>query len=132
VEVNDENPNITLSLVGSLSDERDRASSVFKMTSKMGLSQQITMVVALLLALMASSEAFVPSSAIFPGTRSLSLNSQQTAFSYTASPNIKTTRTSSCSSLQMVSSGVTVAAGAITGAITGGLFSGSLHAISGE
>ena len=30
----------------------------------------------------------------------------------------------------MVASGVTVAA--ITGAITGGLFAGSLHAISGE
>eukprot|EP00544_Gedaniella_sp_CCMP2646_P010151 CAMPEP_0202480696 /NCGR_PEP_ID=MMETSP1361-20130828/576_1 /ASSEMBLY_ACC=CAM_ASM_000849 /TAXON_ID=210615 /ORGANISM="Staurosira complex sp., Strain CCMP2646" /LENGTH=296 /DNA_ID=CAMNT_0049108149 /DNA_START=85 /DNA_END=975 /DNA_ORIENTATION=+ len=41
----------------------------------------------------------------------------------------KSQRTSSSSSLQMVSPGVAVAA--VTGAITGGLFAGSLHAISG-
>jgi hypothetical protein len=104
------------------------------MMSKMGLSQQIMMAVALLVASIASSDAFAPSSAMFPGTRPSSLSSLQTAFSYTAavSPSTKTTRTSSYTSLQMVSSGVAVASGAIAGAITGGLFSGSLHAISGE
>ena len=44
-------------------------------------------------------------------------------------PIQKSQRTSSSSSLQMVSPGVAVAA--LTGAITGGLFAGSLHAISG-
>lgn len=105
--------------------------TVVNMMSKIGLSQQMMMVFALLAASIASLEAFAPASSMFPGGTP-TLKSRQTAFSYIASPNIETTRASSCTPLQVVPSGVTVAAGAITGAITGGLFSGSLHAISGE
>jgi hypothetical protein len=119
-------------MVGVYVHVQERRGVTVNIMSKMGLSQQIIMAVVLLMVFIASSEAFAPSSAMFPGTRPSSFSSRQTAFSSTAamSPSIQRTRTSSSSSLQMVTSGVAVAA--ITGAITGGLFAGSLHAISGK
>ena len=73
--------------------------------------------------LMASTDAFAPSQRF----------TAKSTFTQTlsASPIVDKNAVRSSSSLQMaVNPGVAVAA--ITGAITGGLFAGSLHAISGE
>jgi len=76
--------------------------------------------------LLASTEAFAPSQR-FAATSSFT----QSRKSMAPVMQKSTGRTTSSSSLQMVvSPGVAVAA--ITGAFTGGLFAGSLHAISGE
>lgn len=75
------------------------------------------------LVLAASTDGFAPSS------NSKRLATKAPARSASFLPPIQKSQRTPSSSLQMVSPGVAVAA--LTGAITGGLFAGSLHAISG-
>lgn len=88
---------------------------------KMGCLRMMMLAVGAML-LVTSTEAFAPTRTRFATTTSFTQSSKTMA--------IQNNRKTSSSSLTMVSPGVAVAA--ITGAITGGLFAGSLHAISGE
>jgi hypothetical protein len=81
------------------------------------------MIMALALLLLSHTEAFAP-----PSSRRFAAVPTSSFTSMSKPTAIK--KDIRHSSLQMVSPGVAVAA--ITGVITGGLFAGSLHAISGE
>jgi hypothetical protein len=82
-----------------------------------------------------SVQGFIPSSPLVATARHASLNQQQVpSRSFFPWDNIKETqyKASSSTSLTMVPAASTATVAAITGAITGGIFAGGLHAIAGE
>lgn len=87
------------------------------------LIRRVLLAVGVLL-LAASTDGFAPSF----NSKRLATKAPARSASFSIHKSQRTSSSSS-SSLQMVSPGVAVAA--VTGAITGGLFAGSLHAISG-
>jgi hypothetical protein len=83
-----------------------------------------------------SVQGFLPSSPLASTARPTSVNQQQlpSLSSFQWDKQIKETQyhASSSTSLMMVPAASTATVAAITGAITGGLFAGGLHAIAGE